>query len=300
LKNKINSKTGIVRNTKLSEEEKKILKNIMEVIQDLRKDLQIKLEDLKEAKDKSEEEIEKIIQTSIEPSERKEELYDEQGKKCIRVKDIEKLRSGARTIIPSASWIIKKNRGLINEINRILGIKTEKVLKSRGYKSGRLNRDVIRAVASNYQYRSVFSQVAIKEKGKMMLLLDLSRSMSKNKMPMLKEAVITFAMALENSVDLRIVGYTTGHTFIFKEFGEKTDIKKLDLIGRRREGGGTPTGISLKIEFTYMKRTYEDDIRKVPVILITDGFPDSVAYTQKVITQIRNHSYVFGIGLEIA
>ena len=280
----------------LSKEEQKKSQKVQRMIQEINLDHEIDEKKLEKAQEEAMEEINKILDHD-EQQEQKEVLKNEEGQTCERIKDRQQLEKGAKMTYPRAEDVIRKNRGLIRQITQILGLKSEKVFVTRGHKTGRLNRDIVRTVASDYTNTNCFSRVEIKSKGKMMFVLDLSGSMSGQNIEMLKEAIITIAKALENSANIRIVGYTSNYTFVFKEFDEPTDLKKLDLIGLRKEGGSTPTGISLETEFTFMERTVSDALGRIPIVLITDGQPDSQKATKKAISRIRKNAKIFAIGL---
>ena len=281
--------------------EKIIRKEIRKVIDNLSKNGSINEKDLEKAAKKAEEEIEKIIQQEIHGKPSGDDIYQERATnvKCKRIK--KNITDGSNIITPSYRTIIKKNKGLIRKITRILNLKSEKITITRGHKTGRMNRDFLKAYSSNYEYKTIYSKPTIKKGGKIKYLLDLSGSMSGNKMKILKESVIIMVKALENIADTSVVGYcgnnANAHNIVFKEFGEPIDENKLNSIGLRKEGNGTPTSVALKTEFKFMKRDERDLLKKVPLILITDGSPNNRPATEEALIKIKRTVHVFGIGI---
>lgn len=256
--------------------------------------------ELQEASEKAEEEIKKILETEDKKRNSKQIFKSKDGRTCERIIKREQIIRNGKNAGITITEILKNNKGLINKVKNILGLKAERTLTTRGHKTGRMNRDIIRSASSGYAYTSIYSKQTTKTKGKLLICLDLSGSMRGTKIQYLKEATIVLSKALENMVDLRIVGYSSEYsqnfTFVFKEFGHKMDMKKMEAIGLRTEGKGTPTGIAVETEIHYLQKV--GNTNKIPVIVITDGVPDDLTATEKIFKKLKRSVKIYGIGIK--
>jgi Mg-chelatase subunit ChlD len=74
-------------------------------------------------------------------------------------------------------------------------------------------------------------------------------------------------------------------------------MEKLDVIATRNEAGGTPTGIAIKTEVSFMRKKIPDLRNKVPMIVITDGAPNNQTYARDVCKQMKKYIKLYGIGI---
>lgn len=284
-----------------SAEEIEINNKIGKTILKIYNDYPIDETELKEAKERSEKEIEESKHSKN--KKKKEDIKNfktETGRNCKIIDDKQDVISKRFHNTENINIIEKRNRATINQLRRILSMKTEKTYDARGYKSGRMNRDIIRTIASCYENTNCFSRREIEGKGRMSILLDLSGSMKDhNRIHRLKEAIIILAKALKDTTELRITGYTTGFggsvNIVFKDFDQELDNELLNAIDTRREGSGTPTGLALHTEITYLKHKFGDIKKRIPLLLITDGDPGDSAFLKKTVVKAKNIIQLFGI-----
>jgi hypothetical protein len=136
-------------------------------------------------------------------------------------------------------------------------------------KRGRLNSKFIKTITSDYRYNKCFTKKITQKELKILLLMDISGSMSGNKLHAAKIAMIMLCEALNEIAKLRIVLFTGDYdaiNILLKDFDEKPDPRKFDKFGCHGSVSSNLDGISIKHEAAKIEKN-------VLIIIISDGQP---------------------------
>lgn len=174
-----------------------------------------------------------------------------------------------KSIALSYNQIIKDFKNLIARIKFIFRNFKNQVDIDNFQKRGRLNNKFIKAVISDYKYIKCFSRKIKQKELKILLLVDISGSMTGIKLECAKIAMILLCEALYEIAQLRIVLFTGEYdaiNILLKNFDEKPDPKKFDKFGCHGSVCSNLDGISLKHEAAKLERN-------VLIIVISDGQP---------------------------
>ena len=197
----------------------------------------------------------------------KEKLYgkefDDDDEFTVKVVRPDQLNYSSGTNIKSTQSILNEYKTLIAILKKKFIIYTENQDK---FRRGRLANNFVKSYVDNYPF--IFTQKRLPKRSKISFLIDVSGSMSPAQLEMCKIGVLVFTYALNDLLNIRIALFAGGgdkaYNVIIKDFDEEIDIKMLDKIGRYRELGSTPTGISARQE-------YKDGAEYL--IVFTDGYP---------------------------
>jgi len=174
-----------------------------------------------------------------------------------------------KSIEISYSQIIKEFKNLIARIKFIFRDFKNQIDIDSFQKRGRLNSKFIKAVTSDYKYKKCFSRKVKQKELKILLLVDISGSMSGIKLECAKIAMIMLCEALYGIAQLRIVLFTGDYdaiNILLKDFHEKPDPKKFDKFGCHGSVCSNLDGISLKYEAAKLEKN-------VLIMVMSDGQP---------------------------
>ncbi len=174
-----------------------------------------------------------------------------------------------KAIVLSYNQIIKNFRNLITRIKFIFKDFKNQIDFDSFQKRGRLNSKFIKAVTSDYKYKTCFSRKIKQKELKILLLVDISGSMEGIKLECAKIAMIMLCEALYEIAQLRIVLFTGEYdaiNILLKDFNENPDSKKFDKFGCHGSVCSNLDGISLKHEAAKLEKN-------VIIIVISDGQP---------------------------
>jgi len=141
-------------------------------------------------------------------------------------------------------------------------------------KKGRLNKNLIKAITSEYKFNKCFTRRTRQKDLKILLLVDISGSMQGKKLESAKIAMIMLYEALLEIAKIRIVLFTGEHdarNILVKDFNEYIDPKKIDLVGTHQKNCQNLDGLSLKNE---TDKLTQNEL----VIVISDGQPSGHSY----------------------
>ncbi len=202
----------------------------------------------------------------------------ESGQKFQKLTKSKKLRKVIESTIEKEAMnpvglhyadIIRKNRNLIKRIKHIfMDLKNQRGLDTFQRK-GRLNNKFIKTVTSNYQFKNCFSRKISNMQLRILLIVDISGSMSGAKLIAAKNAMVILSEALEDIAKFKIVLFTGSYdalNILVKDFDETLDQKKIDKFGLHSSYHQNLDGVSIKHEANKLDR---DDI----IIVISDGQP---------------------------
>ncbi len=194
-------------------------------------------------------------------------LSEEEGERKVVEARIE--NETMKSITLSYNQIIKDFKNLIARIKFIFRDFKNQIDVDNFQKRGRLNSKFIKAVTSDYKYKKCFSRKTKQKELKILLLVDISGSMTGNKLNCAKIAMMLLCEALYEIAQLRIVLFTGDYdaiNILLKDFNEKPDPKKFDKFGCHGSVCSNLDGISLKYEAAKLKKN-------VLIIVISDGQP---------------------------
>jgi cobalamin biosynthesis protein CobT len=165
-------------------------------------------------------------------------------------------------------------------------------------KRGRLNKNFIKAVTSNYSFKKCFTRRSNQEILKILLLVDISGSMRGCKLECAKVSMIILTEALEDLADIRIVLFTGNYdanNILVKDFGEPLDSRKVDLVGCHRHISSNLDGLTIEYEAS---KLYGNEI----IIVISDGQPAGRGYglreAMDQIQKVRSQFEVFAFSID--
>ena len=174
-----------------------------------------------------------------------------------------------RPIKLSYSQINIEQRAFINKMKLIF----KNLKKSSGFdnyqKRGRLNKNFIKAVTSNYSFKKCFTRRINHKNLKILLLVDISGSMRGRKLECAKISMIILTEALKDLADIRIVLFTGNYNaknILVKDFGEPLIPKNVDKVGCHKNINSNLDGLSMEHEAF---KLHGDEI----IIIISDGQP---------------------------
>jgi len=191
------------------------------------------------------------------------------GKGERQVKEARIENETMKPIQQSYNEIIGTHRNLITRIKFIFRDIRNQTDIDNFQKRGRLNNKFIKAVTSEYKYNKCFSRKIKQKELKILLLVDISGSMSGNKLQAAKIAMIMLSEALYEIAQLRIVLFTGDYdaiNILLKDFDDKPDPKKFDNFGCHGSVCSNLDGISIKHEAAKLDKN-------VLIIVISDGQP---------------------------
>lgn len=169
----------------------------------------------------------------------------------------------------SYSEIRGDQRALIRKMNMIF----KDLKKSSDFdnyqKRGRLNKNFIKTVTSNYRFKKCFTRRIHQKILKILVLVDISGSMRGRKLECAKISMIILTEALRDLAEIRIVLFTGNYdakNILVKDFGEPLVAKKVDMVGCHKHIKSNLDGLSLKHEAEKMQG---DEL----IIVISDGQP---------------------------
>lgn len=174
-----------------------------------------------------------------------------------------------KPIHQSYNEIIETFRNLIAKIKFIFRDFRNQVNLDNFQKKGRLNNKFIKAVTSDFEYNKCFSKKIKQKELKILLLVDISGSMSGDKLIVAKIAMIMLCQALYDIAQLRIVLFTGDYdaiNILLKDFNEYPDPRKFDKFGCHGNVCSNLDGISIKHEAARLEKN-------VLIIVISDGQP---------------------------
>ena len=165
--------------------------------------------------------------------------------------------------------IIRRNRDVIRQLEKFFDLR--EIANEKMHKRGRLNNTWMRALTSDYKH--CFTKKNPEEKVPITILVDVSGSMCFYRLKVAKEACVVFCEALDKVVDLRLVLFTGIYdavNVVVKDFGERLDPRKVDMIGGVHGQGENLDGASI---------LHEAKINKGGVIIaFSDGRPTGDRY----------------------
>lgn len=172
-----------------------------------------------------------------------------------------------REILIQNSNVIKRIKQLFTDLKNQRGADTYQ-------KKGRLNSKFVRTVLSDYKYKQCFTRKLKEKELRLLVLVDISGSMSGQKMIAAKIAMVMICEALETLAKVRIVLFTGSKdaiNILVKDFDEPLNPKKIDKFGSHPGFGSNLDGVSMKHEATKLDK---DDF----IIMISDGQPAGSSY----------------------
>ncbi len=136
-------------------------------------------------------------------------------------------------------------------------------------KRGRLNKNFIKAVTSEYKFKKCFTRKIRQEELKLLIMVDISGSMNGKKLESAKIAMVMLCEALNDIAKVRIVLFTgdyNARNILLKDFNEALNLKKIDKVGRHVKDCQNLDGVSIKNEALKLKN---NEI----IVVISDGQP---------------------------
>lgn len=136
-------------------------------------------------------------------------------------------------------------------------------------KRGRLNKNFIKAVTSNYSFKKCFTRRINQQILKILLLIDISGSMRGRKLVCAKISMIILTEALKELADIRIVLFTGNYdakNILVKDFGEPLVPNKIDKVGCHQHIKSNLDGLSMEHEAEKLRGNEL-------IIVISDGQP---------------------------
>jgi len=222
---------------------------------------------IKELLEKSKEQVEKAIAETKEIKKRpKPELTC--GRK-VNTHKIEEFRTCSET--RAHSLVLKENAATIKRLKVKFKDLKNKSGMDNSQRRGRLNSKLIRAVTSNYTYDRIYSRKIRDKELRLLVMVDVSGSMSGDKISMAKEALVILAESLQGIADVKIVlfnGSYEAYNTVLKDWKENITANKTD---RMRSGRSNLDGVSIAYE---AKDLNPDDY----IIVISDGQPAGSGY----------------------
>ncbi|MFW9940268.1 MAG: hypothetical protein ACFFFT_04455, partial [Candidatus Thorarchaeota archaeon] len=152
-----------------------------------------------------------------------------EGNRERKVRDVRIENENMKVIGISYNQIIRTYKNLIARIKLIFRDFKNQIDIDNFQKRGRLNNKFIKAVTSDYKYKKCFSRKIKRKELKILLLVDISGSMSGIKLEAAKIAMIMLCEAIYEIAQLRIVLFTGDYdalNILLKDFNEKPDPKK--------------------------------------------------------------------------
>jgi uncharacterized protein YegL len=162
-------------------------------------------------------------------------------------------------------------------------------------KKGRLNKNFIKTITSNYQFKNCFTRKIHEKRLRIVLLVDISGSMKGKKLQAAKVAMVMFAESLQEIAETRIVlftGNSDARNILVKNFHESIDPKKFDKVGCHMDDKSNLDGLSLQREAS---KLHNNEL----FIVISDGKPAGRRYginqamhqVQKVRKQFKVYAF---------
>jgi Mg-chelatase subunit ChlD len=191
------------------------------------------------------------------------------GNRERNVKDVRIENENMKAIGMSYNQIIKTHKNLIARIKLIFRDFRNQIDIDNFQKRGRLNSKFIKAVTSDYKYKKCFSRKIKQKELKILLLVDISGSMSGKKLEVAKIAMIMLCEAIYDIAQLRIVLFTGDYdalNILLKDFNDKPDPIKFDKFGCHSRVGSNLDGVSMKHEAEKLEKD-------VLIMIISDGQP---------------------------
>ncbi len=165
---------------------------------------------------------------------------------------------------------IKTNqRALITKMNLIFKYLKKSSDFDNYQKRGRLNKNFIKTLTSNYTFKKCFTKRIKENILKILLLVDISGSMRGIKLQSAKVSMIILTEALKDLADIRIVLFTGNYdarNILVKDFGEPLVTDKIDMIGCHRHIKSNLDGLTIEHEASKLRG---NEI----IIIISDGQP---------------------------
>ncbi|MFX1343691.1 MAG: hypothetical protein ACFFAI_01190 [Promethearchaeota archaeon] len=192
-----------------------------------------------------------------------------EGNRERKVRDVRIENENMKVIGISYNQIIRTYKNLIARIKLIFRDFKNQIDIDNFQKRGRLNSKFIKAVTSDYKYKKCFSRKLKRKELKILLLVDISGSMSGIKLEAAKIAMIMLCEAIHEIAQLRIVLFTGDYdalNILLKDFNEKPDPKKFDKFGCHARVGSNLDGVSMKHEAEKLEKD-------VLIMIISDGQP---------------------------
>jgi len=205
-----------------------------------------------------------------------------------------------RSLTPYRNYdqVVSEYRGLIKNLRKyLLSLGGEESEEENLYSGELMIEQVAEAAASRFRKRDLFRDYEEKEKPKILLLIDLSGSMSGKNVTLARHTAIIFTEALRGITDFAIVGFSAvpgrkiACHYWFKEFGKPINKDAISCINCP-SATGNRDGYSIR----YALKVAQEHNAKI-IILISDGAPchDGTDYkgsigqedTRKAIIEVR-------------
>jgi hypothetical protein len=165
-------------------------------------------------------------------------------------------------------------------------------------KQGRLNKNFIKTVTSNYQFKNCFTRKIRQKLLHIILLVDISGSMNGKKLEAAKIAMIILVESLKDLAAIRIVLFTgdrNAKNILVKDFHDPLDPKKIDKFGCHERVKSNLDGVSLQHEASKVHN-------KELFIIISDGQPAGHAYgleqAMHQVQKVRKEFKVFAFSID--
>ncbi len=165
-------------------------------------------------------------------------------------------------------------------------------------KLGRLNKNFIKTVTSNYQFKNCFTRKIRHKLLRIILLVDISGSMNGKKLEAAKIAMIILVESLKELAAIRIVLFTgnrNARNILVKDFHEPLDPKKVDKVGCHEKDKSNLDGVSLQQEASKVHN-------KEVFIIISDGKPAGHLYglnqAMNQVQKVRKTFKVFAFSID--
>ncbi|TFF92968.1 MAG: VWA domain-containing protein, partial [Promethearchaeota archaeon] len=174
-----------------------------------------------------------------------------------------------RPIKPSYQTILTDYRNIINKLSLIFRNFNNSLEIDKFSKRGRLNKNYIKTVMSNYKFKKCFTKKVRSKILKLIILVDISGSMDGVKMKAAKVALVLLVEALKNLAQIKIIlfcGTMDARNIIVKDFEDPFKESNIDRFGRHKRDGSNLDGVSLSHEAA---KYNGDEI----FIVISDGQP---------------------------
>ena len=174
----------------------------------------------------------------------------------------------------SHNQIINTYKNVITKVKLIFSQYNNSFNKDQFQKTGMLNKNLIKAITSDFKFNKCFTRKIKQKELKILLLVDISGSMTETKLESAKIAMVILCEALSNIVNIRIVLFTgenDARNILIKDFNEILNVKKIDRFGHHAVDHYNLDGISIKNEATKLNK---NEI----IIVISDGQPAGTFY----------------------
>jgi len=165
-------------------------------------------------------------------------------------------------------------------------------------KQGRLNKNFIKIVTSNYQFKNCFTRKIRQKLLRIILLVDISGSMNGKKLEAAKIAMIILVESLKDLAAIRIVLFTgdrNARNILVKDFHEPLDPKKVNKVGCHEQVKSNLDGVSLQHEASKLHN-------RELFIVISDGQPAGHSYGLKQamhqVQKVRKEFKVFAFSID--